>query len=407
MSGNILLVDDEPDILEGLDMVLSDEGFLVRRASSGKEAMDIFAAESFDLVITDIRMPEMDGLELLRKVKETDEDVEVIVLTGYASLETAIQALTDGRAYSYLTKPLENIDEFLVSVNQALERRRLRTENKELVTRLKAANAELEKRVRERTAELHKSNVMLREAKEEAEIANVAKGNFLGSMSHELRTPLNAVIGFSEILRMDKISEKHAEYVKHIHDSGMHLLTLIEDVLELSQIEISDIRLKFSEVNIKRLIEGSQDVIKERADKKRICLDFHVSEEVAGLDIDADKRRLRQVLFNLLTNAVNFTPDRGEIRVSADLISELKKGEKQSAIRISVSDSGIGIAPEHQRKIFEAFYQVQGGITGKTPGTGLGLTISKRFIDLHGGNIWVESELGKGAKFVFTLPISQ
>jgi len=407
MSGNILLVDDEPEILENLDMALSDEGFTVRRASSGKEAMDIFVAESFDLVITDIRMPKMDGLELLRKVKETDEDVEVIVLTGYASLETAIQALRDGRACSYLTKPLENIDELLVSVSQALERRRLRTENKELVTRLEAANAELEKRVRERTAELHESNVMLRKAKEEAEIANVAKGNFLGSMSHELRTPLNSVIAFSDILRMDKISEKHAEYVKHIYDSGMHLLTLIEDVLELSQIEISDIRLEFFEVNIKRLIEWSQDMIKERADKKRICLDFHVSEEVAGLDIDADKRRLRQILFNLLTNAVNFTPDSGEIRVSADLISELKKGEKQFAIRISVSDSGIGIAPEHQRKIFEAFYQVQGGITGKTPGTGLGLTISKRFIDLHGGNIWVESELGKGAKFVFTLPISQ
>lgn len=293
------------------------------------------------------------------------------------------------------------------------------TEQKQMEKSLKMRIVELA------DARLASLNMMedIEESRKKAEDATQAKSDFLASMSHELRTPLNAIIGFSEVLRdqyFGEINEKQAEYTNDILESGKHLLSLINDILDLSKVEAGKMELDLSQVNIKELLESSLVMIKEKALKHRIALDLNIPEELSGLEIQADERKVKQVMFNLLSNAAKFTPDGGEIRVTVDLISELgirilelKEDEKQLAIQnpkskieVGVADNGIGLSPENQEKIFQEFYQVRGGTTDKTPGTGLGLPLTKSFVEMHGGRIWVESKgEGKGSRFSFLLPI--
>jgi len=232
-------------------------------------------------------------------------------------------------------------------------------------------------------------------------IASQAKSDFLASMSHELRTPLNAVIGFSQVLQeqyFGDLNEKQAEYVSDILGSGQHLLSLINDILDLSKIEAGKMELELSRVKMKDLLKGSLVMIKEKALAHGISLDTHTTGELEELEIMADERRLKQVMFNLLSNAAKFTPDGGAITV-------VGKMEGKELI-ISVSDTGTGIAPEEQERVFEESYQTSSGIKDKTPGTGLGLPITRRIVEMHGGRIWMESEgQDKGSKFTFTLPV--
>jgi PAS domain S-box-containing protein len=279
-------------------------------------------------------------------------------------------------------------------IRDIIERKQATDQLAKLNEELKSFNLQLETKVEERTRQLE-------EAVSIAEASNQAKSDFLASMSHELRTPLNAIIGFSQLLHekyFGELNDKQSEYVVDIVDSGKHLLSLINDILDLSKIEAGKMELDFSEVKIADLLQNSLVMIKEKALAHNISLDLQIAENVDGMKINADERRLKQVMFNLLSNSAKFTPDGGAITVSA------RKEEKE--LVISVSDTGIGMTPQEQKKLFEAFYQASGGIKGKTPGTGLGLAITKSIIEKHGGKIWMESEgLNKGSKFTFTLPI--
>jgi PAS domain S-box-containing protein len=258
----------------------------------------------------------------------------------------------------------------------------------------KSLNLQLEARVKERTKQLE-------EAVTAAKVASQAKSEFLASMSHELRTPLTAIIGFSQVLQeqyLGNLNEKQAEYVSDIVDSGKHLLALINDILDLSKVEAGKMELDISSVKIKDLLQNSLVMIKEKALAHSISLETQTAEDIEGLEIMADERKLKQVMFNLLSNAVKFTPDGGAIKVEGR-----REGEE---LIISVSDTGVGISSQEQKRIFEEFYQVSGGVKDKTPGTGLGLSLTKGIVEMHGGRIWVESEgLGKGSRFTFTLPI--
>jgi signal transduction histidine kinase len=218
-------------------------------------------------------------------------------------------------------------------------------------------------------------------------------------MSHELRTPLNAIIGFSEVLSekmFGELNEKQSEYVGDIFSSGRHLLSLINDILDLSKVEAGRMELDVTTFDLPLAIDNALTLVRERATRHGIKL-HHAIDERLG-DFAGDERKVKQILLNLLSNAVKFTPEGGRIDVDAALTD--------GAVEISVSDTGIGIAAEDQETIFEEFRQVGADYSHKREGTGLGLTLTKKFVEMHGGKIWVASEVGKGSTFTFTLPIN-
>ena len=231
----------------------------------------------------------------------------------------------------------------------------------------------------------------------ELEAASRHKSEFLANMSHELRTPLNAIIGFSEVLgeRMfGELNEKQDEYLKDIHASGQHLLSLINDILDLSKVEAGKMELELSDFDLPMTIDNALMLVRERAARKSIELHSTVDERLG--QVQGDERKIRQVLLNLLSNAIKFTPEGGRIDVQARPVDE--------SIEVSIVDTGVGIAPEDQEAVFEEFRQV-GTADKKVEGTGLGLTLCRKFIELHGGKIWVKSQVGTGSTFTFTIPV--
>jgi signal transduction histidine kinase len=229
------------------------------------------------------------------------------------------------------------------------------------------------------------------------ESASRHKSEFLANMSHELRTPLNAIIGFSQVLRQrlfGEVNEKQEEYLDDILSSGNHLLSLINDVLDLSKVEAGQVELDVATFSLREALERGVVMVREPAMKRGVRLSLELAPDVDL--VDGDERRLRQVVYNLLSNAVKFTPERGRVVAASARVN----GE----VQISVTDTGPGISPADQGRIFEEFQQTDVGAEQRE-GTGLGLALSKRLVELHGGRIWVESEPGLGSRFVFTLPI--
>jgi signal transduction histidine kinase len=288
-----------------------------------------------------------------------------------------------------------------IEVRTGDELEALADEFNRMTGQLRSSYAELEQRVADRTRDLATAMKQLEEKGQELETVSRHKSEFLANMSHELRTPLNAIIGFSEVLHeqmFGELNEQQLGYVKDVLDAGRHLLSLINDILDLSKVEAGRMELELTDVSVPEAIQSGLTMNAERATRGGITLDVHVHPP--DIVIQADERKLRQVVFNLLSNALKFTPQGGRVDISAQMTDGM--------VEVAVTDTGSGIAPEDQELIFEEFQQARGGDAGKRQeGTGLGLPLSRKFIELHGGRLWVESVLGQGSTFRFTLPVRQ
>jgi two-component system, NtrC family, sensor kinase len=326
-----------------------------------------------------------------------------LLLVAFLLLAIATSVLLARR----LVRPIESIQAAAAKIGSgALDQRiespshdelgALAEEFNRMAARLQESYSHLEQKVQERTRELATALGELDDKSRELQAVSRHKSEFLANMSHELRTPLNAIIGFSQVLReqlFGEVNAKQREYLEDILSSGNHLLALINDILDLSKVEAGQIELQVAPFSLKEALESGVVMVREQAMSDGVQVSL-----AAALDVDivtGDERRIRQVIFNLLSNAVKFTPAGGAVDVSGAQVN----GE----VRVSVADTGPGIGREDHDRIFEEFQQTDAGAE-QGEGTGLGLALSKRLIELHGGRIWVDSELGKGSTFVFTLP---
>jgi len=234
----------------------------------------------------------------------------------------------------------------------------------------------------------------------EIQAASRHKSEFLANMSHELRTPLNAIIGFSQVLDervFGELNEKQSEYINDIHESGTHLLSLINDILDISKVEAGHMELDLKKFDVRVALDNALILVKERSLRHGLTLEIDLDSGLGNLV--ADERKFKQILLNLLTNAIKFTPEGGSITVNAT--------GTENRLEIAISDTGVGISPDNQKLIFEEFRQVSEQDESAREGTGLGLTLTKKFVEMHGGEISVASEVGKGSSFRFTLPLTQ
>ncbi len=377
---NILVIDDEPAALKTLSAALEEMGYRVTTAVNGREALALIRKQSCHIVIADIKLPDISGLEILEAAKELNPETAVIMITGHASVETAVDAINEG-AYAYILKPVA-MNELETILKNALREQRLLIENRELVESLQQSNKRLE------------------EANRALGQVSQAKSDFMAKMSHELRTPLNSIIGFSEVLLGEASpadQTTHDEFLNYIHVSAKHLLHLIDSILDLSKIESGKMTLEPSEFALAVLLEDVKITVLPMLATKKQVLEIEMGEGISS--IFADEAKMRQIFLNLISNAHKFTLTGGKIRVICQL-------ETLHWLHCSVIDNGIGIKKEHQKRIFEPFYQVDNPQAKSKGGTGLGLAVNKQIIEKHGGQIWVESEYGKGSRFIFTLPLA-
>lgn len=411
MSGNILIVDDEEEICHLLKSYLSSQGFNVHVAFSGEQALGKVMEENFDLVITDLKMPKMDGMGLLKRLKTSFPDIAVIILTGYGSLETAIQTLRAGQAYDYLLKPLENLDELSFSVSKALEYRNLVLQNKKLINELQEFNQTLQQKVNERTKELNQALIELKKL-------DKLKDNFIATISHELRSPLTPIDGYLELLlekELGDLTPKQEEGLKIMMECAIKLRKMIEEILYMVHLDMENPKKIFKEIDIKAQFEEVISFYAPCAKKKQIEMNMNVPDNMPYLK--GELSQINRLLYILVDNALKFSNPSGKVILKVELISNIG-GDKNTFIinsqsfehakkwaEISVIDQGIGIFFDELSKIFNRFYQVDSSSTKQFSGIGLGLAIAKEIVLTHNSYLKVYSKPKKGSSLSFGLEI--
>ncbi len=370
----ILVIDDEEGIRLLISSILEKEGYEISLAEDGYKAVELFRKEVFDLVITDIRMPGMDGIEVLKRLKEIDPDAVVIILTGHGTLDTAIAAIKES-AYDFVTKPLDKIQKLASAVRNGVRKRRLTLQNKALLTELKETNEKLIKK-------------------------NQNYFEVLGFVSHELRNAMTIVSGFVSLFQegmLGELDDQQKDIMNKISYNIEFINNLIINYLSLSKIEKNELHVEKREFDIYNdVLKDVIDAIKMQAHHNRLNVAFSFDGIQEGIRLNADSELLRIVFLNLLINAMKYSKDGGKI-----ICGYKERGDTH---RFNVYNEGSGIPDEYKEKIFEKFIRIKAKSVKEISGSGLGLFTVKNIVNAHSGKIWVESKVGKWTDFIFELP---
>ncbi len=361
----ILIVDDSPLSIELIFELLKESGYDLHSAENGRVALEKLKNENFDLVLLDVMMPYMNGYELCRKIKSTNEisGIPVIFITAKNDNENIINGFEAG-AVDYVAKPF-NTRELLMRVKTHVELLRSRRE--------------------------------LEIARDMAEESSKTKSEFLANMSHEIRTPLYGITGMIDLLKTTQLTIMQEEYADIMYSSAKTLLTLINDILDFSKIEAGELQFESTPFSLGKNLYNAIKILQPTAQKKGLNLDFDIDEKIPNRLV-GDPVRLNQVVMNLAVNAIKFT-NKGSVNIKLSL---LEKKQNSVVLLFEVTDTGIGISKNNMSKLFRTFSQVDASTTRVNGGTGLGLVISKKLTEMMGGEIGVESKLGKGSRFWFT-----
>jgi len=372
--GRLLVIDDEIGICEGIQRALEPEGYQVKIALDGKSGYQLVKENGFDLVLLDVKMPEISGLDLIGMIHGLDPEIICIIITGYATVEMAVSAIKQG-AYDFLTKPF-SIDTLLLAVNQGIERRMLFLEAK-------------------RTARAEAELLSLAEEKTRLEELDRAKRQFIRLVTHELQSPVAAVETYLTLILQGYVPpEDQKGILEQCINRTREGRKLIADLLELGHLEVLE-SFQMALVHPEEVLTQVLEECREDINQKDLHLDLEIDGEIPA--ITAVPEQIKSIWCNLISNAVKYTPSGGKIKVTLQVEGDSLVG--------AVRDTGIGISPENQKSLFSEFFRAANAKKTGAPGTGLGLAIVKRIVDGLGGTITAESEPDSGTTFRFRIPL--